>query len=63
MAQVADTLPPNILDEDTQLIRIDPDSPMVDVTGKVLQPGVYVLVANYFQPGPGKSKFDGFHSW
>ncbi len=50
--QSADTLPPGLLNPDTQLIRIDPGQPLLDVTGTVPEPGVYVLVANYFQPGP-----------
>ncbi len=47
-------LPPGILDEDTKLIYVDPTKPLVDITGSVPQPGYYVLVANYFQPGPGE---------
>lgn len=51
---LADALPPGIIDQDVRLVKIDPGTPLVDLTGSVPKPGLYVLVANYFQPGAGK---------
>lgn len=43
--------PPNMYKpEETQLLYVSGDNPIVDITGAVPQPGYYVLVANYYQP-------------
>ena len=36
-----------------QWVLIDANTPMADVTGKVPNPGVYVLIATYKQNNPG----------
>jgi len=39
--------------EANQLL-VDEDTPMIDIHGRVPKPGLYVLVAQYFQPNsPG----------
>lgn len=48
-------LPPNFKDVTTQLLYVDKDNPITDVTGAVPRPGYYVLVANYYHPGPGNN--------
>jgi hypothetical protein len=40
---------------DLSLYYVDEDTPLVDIHGRVPKPGLYVLVAQYFQPNsPGK---------
>lgn len=48
--EAADRMPEGIYDLDAQLLYIDGDKPILDITGAVPQPGIYVLVANYYQP-------------
>ena len=39
---------------DVSLFYVDEDTPLVDIHGRVPKPGLYVLVAQYFQPNsPG----------
>ena len=53
--QPADKLPPALEGTgNAQLLYVDKENPIVDITGAVPQPGYYVLVANYHQPGPSK---------
>ena len=41
---------------DVSLYYVDEDTPLVDIHGRVPKPGLYVLVAQYFQPNsPGSS--------
>ena len=42
--------PAGILDEDTTLLYVDELNPITDINGRVPKPGLYVLVAQYYQP-------------
>ena len=42
--------PEGILDNDANLLYIDDNIPITDIHGNVPKPGVYVLVAKYYQP-------------
>lgn len=43
-------LPKGINDKDKQLVFINKDNPMMDVSGRVPKEGLYVIVAEYYQP-------------
>lgn len=42
--------PKGIIDSDANLLYVDELTPISDIHGKVPKPGVYVLVAQYYQP-------------
>ena len=43
-------MPRGINDQNKQLVYINKDNPMVDVNGRVPKEGLYVIVAEYYQP-------------
>ena len=51
--QPTPNLPDGIADENAQLVFVDASNPLPNVQGVAPAPGYYVLVANYYQPGPG----------
>lgn len=53
--RIAKDLPP-LFDNNTNLVFLDHNDPMIDVIKKVPQPGPYVFVVHYYQPDhPGWS--------
>jgi laminin alpha 3/5 len=42
--------PKGIIDEDANLLYVDDSNSIVDIHGRVPKPGLYVLVAHYYQP-------------
>ena len=42
--------PAGIMDDDTTLLYVDEFNPITDISGRVPKPGLYVLVAQYYQP-------------
>ena len=52
----SDARPAGILDEDVTSLFVDESNPIVDVNGNVPKPGLYVLVAQYYQPDKPSKK-------
>lgn len=49
------SLPPVIKDNTTSYIYLNGKNPMIDLKGKVTNPGYYMFVVHYYQPDfPGK---------
>ena len=46
----SDDKPEGIIDDDANLLYIDELNPITDIDGRVPKPGLYVLVAKYYQP-------------
>lgn len=54
--RISKILPSTIYDNTTELIYLDKDDPMFDLSGKVPKSGPYVFVVHYYQPDfPGKA--------
>lgn len=47
---VTDKKPPNVFDNQTNLIFLNGEETMIDIRSKVPQPGYYVFVIQYYQP-------------
>lgn len=53
--RISKTQPSTVLDGSTELVYLDDNDSMIDVTGKVPNPGPYTFVVHYYQPDhPGK---------
>jgi laminin alpha 3/5 len=42
--------PPGIADPETPLARVDASQPSLNISGEILSPGSYVVIAQYYQP-------------
>lgn len=55
---VANVRPTNIYDNSSQLILLNSEDPMIDISSKVPQPGGYVFAVHFYQPNHPEFNLD-----